>query len=191
MNAKNVPAPRVHKKYVAAVSGIVLTAIVSGVVGGAVWGVLRPTQEVQLIGPGELAVVEGSAQAGFIGVLWFVVVAALIGVLLGLLVLRGRNFDSPLYGFIGVLVAGFIGLVGAVVAFVTGQVVAGMRQVDVSALAPGESVRAIPEFSAYSALLVAPLVAMVALWVRILFQPEDERDGGDSILAAGESAEQS
>ncbi|ALA68579.1 hypothetical protein [Corynebacterium lactis] len=166
--------PQIHKKYVAAVSGIVLSSILAGIVGGCAWGLLRPKQEVQLIERGQVAVVEGSAQAGFIGVLWFVLIGAILGGGLGLLVLRGRNFNGPSAGLLGVVVAGCIGLICSVVVFVTGQVVAGIRQVDISSLELGQSAQAVPEFSTYSALLVAPLVAMIALWARILFQSEDD-----------------
>ena len=60
-----------------------------------------------------------------------------------------------------------------------GQSVAALLQPDLAGMQPGDKFSVIPDFKTYVALLVAPLVAMLALWSRVLFQT-DFTEGNES-----------
>ncbi|WP_297452990.1 hypothetical protein [uncultured Corynebacterium sp.] len=182
MTVKNTRVPHVEKKSVAMASGIVLFSVVTGTIAGLAWAFLRPMQQVQILDNDQLAVVQETVDAGFIGMLWFVAVTAVSGLALGIAAFRKRPITSPVQMLTAMGWAGFSALMSSAVTYIVGQSVATLRQPDLSALMPGEMLSVIPDFTAYVALLVAPLVAMLALWSRVLFQ-EDFAEGNDSSAA--------
>lgn len=188
MTMKNTRVPHVEKKSVAMASGIVLFSVVTGTIAGLAWAFLRPMQQVQILDNNQLAVVQETVDAGFIGMLWFVAVTAVSGLALGITAFRKRPITSPVQMLTAMGWAGFSALMSSAVTYIVGQSVATLRQPDLSALTPGEMLSVIPDFTAYVALLVAPLVAMLALWSRVLFQEDfadDSSEGNDSSAADG------
>lgn len=186
MTVKNTRAPHVEKKSVAMASGIVLFSVVTGTIAGLAWAFLRPMQQVQILDNDQLAVVQETVDAGFIGMLWFVAVTAVSGLALGIAAFRKRPITSPVQMLTAMGWTGFSALMSSAVTYIVGQSVATLRQPDLSALTQGEMLSVIPDFTAYVALLVAPLVAMLALWSRVLFQ-EDFAEGND--ISAADATE--
>lgn len=181
MTMKSTRVPHVQKQKVATVSGTVFVSIVLGAATGVVWAFLRPKQQVQLLPDGQMAVITQTMDAGFIGLVWFVGITAICGLVLGNLSHRKRTIDTPVRMLEGVLMAGFMALLCAGVTYIVGQSVAGLLQPDLTALKPGDQAEVIPNFTTFQALLVAPLISMLALWTRVLFL-------GDSSESARESA---
>lgn len=169
MTKKSTRVPHVHKQNVATVSGTVFVSIVLGAVTGVIWAFLRPKQEVQLLPDGQMAVISQTVDAGFTGLLWFVGITAICGLVMGNLSHRKRSIDTPGKMLVGVLMAGFMALLCAAVTYVVGQSVAGLLQPDLTAAKPGDELSVIPNFTTYTALLIAPLISMLVLWTRVLF----------------------
>ncbi|MDO5029583.1 MAG: hypothetical protein Q4E11_03240 [Corynebacterium sp.] len=177
MTKKSTQVPHVHKQNVATVSGTVFISIVFGTVTGVIWAFLRPKQEVQLLPDGQMAVISQTVDAGFTGLLWFVGITAICGLVLGNLSHRKRTIDTPGAMLVGVLMAGFIALLCAVVTYIVGQSVAGLLQPDLTGVQPGDEVSIIPNFTTYTALLIAPLISMLVLWTRVLFLGDSGEPG--------------
>lgn len=169
MTMKSTRFPHVQKQNVATVSGTVFISIVLGAVSGIIWAFLRPKQQVQMLPDGQMAIVSQTVDAGFTGLLWFVGITAICGLVLGNLSHRKRTINTPGKMLVGVLMAGFMALLCAAVTYVVGQSVAGLLQPDLTAAKPGDELSVIPNFTTYTALLVAPLISMLVLWTRVLF----------------------
>lgn len=174
MMMNNARGPHVEKKSVAMASGIVLLSVVLGTIAGVVWALLRPTQQVRVLPNDQLAVIQApdAVDPSFIGVLWYVAVTAICGMVLGIATFRNRVIVGPAQMLTALGWSGFSALMSAAVTYIVGQSVATLLQPDLVGLKTGETLRVIPDFSTYVALLAAPLLAMIALWARVLFQAD-------------------
>lgn len=172
MTMKNTRVPHVEKQSVAMASGIVLFSVVTGSVTGVAWAFLRPKQQVQMLPNNQLAIIQETVDAGFIGLLWFVAVTAISGLVLGITTFRNRAITTPVQMLTAIGWAGFSALMSAAVTYLVGQSVAALLQPNLAGMQPGDKFSVIPDFKTYVALLVAPLVAMLALWSRVLFQTD-------------------
>ncbi|WP_239659279.1 hypothetical protein [Corynebacterium vitaeruminis] len=184
MTMKNTRVPHVEKQSVAMASGIVLFSVVTGTIAGVAWAFLRPKQQVQMLPNNQLAIIQETVDAGFIGLLWFVAVTAISGLVLGITTFRNRAITTPVQMLTAIGWAGFSALMSAAVTYVVGQSVAALLQPDLAGMQPGDKFSVIPDFTTYVALLVAPLVAMLALWSRVLFQTDFTENNERSEVAA-------
>lgn len=187
MTVKNTRVPHVEKQSVAMASGIVLFSVLTGTIAGVAWAFLRPKQQVQMLPDNQLAIIQETVDAGFIGLLWFVAVTAISGLVLGITTFRNRAITTPVQMLTAIGWAGFSALMSAAVTYLVGQSVAALLQPDLAGMQPGDELSVIPDFKTYVALLVAPLVAMLALWSRVLFQTdftEGSESAADSVTDA-------
>lgn len=169
-SSRNFRVPQAGRPLIAISAGTVLVAIVLGAIIGVIWGVVRPGQNVQFIAPDQFGIIADSLDAPFMALVWFSGLTLVLGVAVAIIAfIRGRNYRTVAIQ-LWVAVAA---LIGAMVAFLVGQVVAGFRQPDFSNLENGATLTVIPAFNSHVALLVAPLSAMIAYWIGLLFTEEN------------------
>ena len=157
-----------------AVVSQILVALGLGVLGGLAWGLLRPQQTVQVQPLGALALVDGNLAAGFLAVMYFLAVTAVIALYFGISMSRGQFLATPRAGLPVLFQAGIMALLSSLIVLAVGQVVAGLRQPDLAALQVGQEALVVPLFDTYQVLILPPLVAMMGVWTRILVQ--DDKD---------------
>ena len=168
--SEHAAVPRAGRPFVALCAGIVLAAIALGAVFGVLWGVLRPGQSVQFIAPDQFGVVADSVEAPFIALAWFSCLTAVLGAVIAFIAyLRGRAYRSVVMQ----LWVAFSALIGSMVVFLLGQIVAGSRQPDFGSLEDGAMLTVIPAFDSYIALAVAPLIAMIVYWFGLFITDEN------------------
>ena len=119
--------------------------------------------------------------ATFAALLWFTGIALVLGLVLGSF--AHRRFPTA-RGLAMEAWTGVAALAMAAVQLVSGNLIAGVRQPDLDAVAPGTAVDVLPAFDVPVALLVAPFAAMLAYWCLIFLapgaEPGDVPDAGEA-----------
>ena len=165
MSLKNARVLRIRNSVVSAGSGVVLLSLSMGLVGGVLWGVIRPAEKVQYYSDTQAAVLQETLEASFSGTVWFSCIAAIIGMVVGL----GAFRIYPRLRSLGMeFWVGLCAALASVVMVICGQMIGVYRQPDLTQLQPGQVIEAVPQFRSYAALLVTPLVAMICYWAGLL-----------------------
>lgn len=173
-----VPHTRRPPRFVGDASAVLLAALAGGVLGGVTWAMVRPMQQVTFLEDGRLAVGQDGLDATFSALLWFTGIALVLGLALG--TFAHRRFPTA-RGLAMEAWSGVAALAMAAVQLVTGNMIAGVRQPDLDAVAPGTAIDVLPAFDVPVALLVAPFAAMLAYWCLIFLAPgSGPASGGDA-----------
>ena len=185
--AAAVPHTRRPPRFIGDASAVLLAALVGGVLGGVTWAMARPMQTVTFLEGGRLAVGQDGLDATFSALLWFTGIALVLGLVLG--TIAHKRFPTA-RGLAMEAWAGVSALAMAAVQLASGNLIAGVRQPDLEAVAPGSSVDVLPAFDVPVALLVAPFAAMLAYWCLIFLAPGAEAEpgpgrGGDGDAGVG------
>ena len=156
-----------------------VTALVLGVAGGLLWPWLAPRQTFLITVAGPFPESELSAGRVVSADAWFAVMAAVAGLLLGLIAAISRSRRAPTV-VVGAVVAS---VVQVAVVFVVGQVVANHRLVLRWAPVGGENLpeRGLLVLQAWPVLALGPLLAVVVTLVAVALSspPESTERLGD------------
>lgn len=152
----------------AGVGWLVLVTLAVGMAAGVVWGLVRPTQGMRVRAGGALTFEPVGLESGFVGYLMLLGLAAILGLAVAALAfhrLPGRR------GALTLLLVGVVAGLGALTVYGVGELVAGLRQPDVSNLRVGQPVAVVPPVTGLLNLLIGPFTGMLAYWCALLFAP--------------------
>lgn len=165
------------RRFTGDAAAVLLMALIGGVIGGSAWGMARPTQSVTILEGGRLAVGQSGLDATVAALMWFTGIALLTGLILG--AVAHRRFRASR----GLAMEAWVGvsaLVMSAVQMASGNLVAGWRQPDLSALSPGVALEVLPAFGTPVAALVAPFAAMLAYWCLLFLAPGESGPAEDA-----------
>jgi hypothetical protein len=149
---------------------IVAAVLAFSVLGGVVWGLLAPTEQLLVTQPGRGATLTGESLHQFDAVAIFVCIGAVVGLLSAAGVWRWRGVRGPILQ-IGLLIGS---VVGAYAMSWVGELVAEWNHPRPDNPPVGQIVALPPELGSWLALIVQPLLAsLVVLFLAALSPSED------------------
>lgn len=159
-------------------AGLVVCALVMGIIGGLGWGWLRPAY-VGTIAHGGLAVDQAASPANveFAALGWFSIITSLIGAVLAAVAVR-QSARGRSSGGVGALVWLVLCVIASVctVDVIGNALVGALQPNDLKNLADGETLAVVPPVRLGVAWLVGPFVAALSYWTANLLAIFSEED---------------
>lgn len=160
-------------------AGLLALALLLGIGAGFAWGALRPAYVGEVSDGGAVIdQAESPANVQFTGFAWFVILAALLGLVIGVVAWRTVGRKRSRGGVWWMVWAIVVAALGAIAVYLFGNWFA-LRLTPVpdhDALSDGTQFSLVPPIAPGAAWAVAPLVAGLVYWLANLAAYTRERD---------------
>lgn len=163
---------------------VVLVGIGSGVLGGILWGLIAPAQQVLVVATDRGAPLTGESAHEFDAVAIFACISAVVGLLLAVGAWRLARSRGPIL-YAGILIGS---AVGAVTMAVVGEGVARLRHPHVSNPQIHDVVALAPGLGTVMVLIVAPLVASLVVLLMSALDKRDDLGAAKALPAADQTS---
>ena len=177
-NKRNLPNRKKINKSVGVYAGVFALTLALYAIGGATWGLLRPTYTAY-VEDAETASIAVETNTSFAGYAWFAIATGVLAAAIALFVfLRTPQHRGPVM----LLWLGIVSIAGSVAFLVFGNVASTMLHGSPSdyASAIGASFQVAPTITPGVAFGVAPFLSVCMYWCAAFVTPEEEIDQDDA-----------
>ena len=171
---RTLPTRMKINKSVGVYAGVLAITLALYAIGGAIWGLLRPTYTA-FVEDAETASIAVETNTSFAGYAWFAIATGVLAAAIALFVfLRAPNHRGPVM----LLWLGIVTTAGSVAFLVFGNVASTFLHGSPSdyADAIGESFQVAPTITPGIALAVAPFLGVCMYWCAAFVTPEEKPD---------------